>query len=276
MIFLKMNIPIFARKSGDEITVYSKFCLVISVLLVANSAWAGDDACTRNASLANEIEVHDQEDNDPEKELKERFETLKASAENKTLEDSVRIDKFLEIGTLELSIATQYLIDNIDYQIPIRWRADDDYLREHPCYYALLRKKKQVVPEILISLENDRDETSVKWIARLLYAAIGLEAATEILEGRADEVKDDSDYKLLRKNIEQVTQQLTEILDRRENAIVISRVMYLILVPIFSENSIDEECARFTGLTRKNGSRCSLECEDCWTMTRYFRPHAMR
>ena len=210
---LTMQYKIFTRVHHVRVLLL----FTVGVLFVVTTTTADTKADIVNEPLAQKIETNQEKEDRQKSELQKRFEILKAQAEDETLEDNVRVDKFLEIGNLELSAATQYLIDHIDYHIPKRrWSSDDDFLREYPCYYALLRKKDKVLPEVLIWLENTRNDVSVKWITRLLDYTVGIETATESLQKREQEVKDDPDYSVLVKNIKQVTQQLEEIRELRE------------------------------------------------------------
>ena len=140
-----------------------------------------------------------------------RFSDLKTTADDQTRTGEERIGAILEMATLNLTNAVDYLFENISLQIPKdHFRGDDDKLKQRPCFYVLRNKGEATIPNVLRFLERRRNETDLMQVAKLLHAVMGTERATRFLQDKKQQTAGDSQSVELRTNIVQVISILSE------------------------------------------------------------------
>jgi hypothetical protein len=101
--------------------------------------------------------------------LQSHFVRLKTIAENPATNKHVRINAILDIGVLDLTNAVSYLFENIDVKIETLFNYSDDLgMRTYPYFYALVKKRKAVIPDVMAYLDTPRNSRDLEAIFDLL------------------------------------------------------------------------------------------------------------
>ncbi|MEO5368147.1 MAG: hypothetical protein H7831_17705 [Magnetococcus sp. WYHC-3] len=140
-----------------------------------------------------------------------QFDALKNVATNQMQINEYRIDAIMEMEALKSTNVVDYLLQDISLFLKKQhFAADDDYLKEYPCYYVLKRKGEIIAPDVLRYLEKSRNTNDLARVGKLLDKIMGSAKAMKLLEQKKQQKENDAASMVLQTNIDIVCSSILE------------------------------------------------------------------